>query len=743
MKAGISFSAALSLSLWTGVGVVDAFWRMNCGLAQTGRIDPIINPGAISGHVHILSGASNVNTTSDFDSLTAAACTSCSIQKDKSAYWTPLLYYQRANGSFVDVPNDGTVVYYLGRGEDRRNIIPFPPGLRMLSGNPSKRSYDNSTMTYGNSTYRARPVADRVSFACINYAQATPETPNMATTDCPNGLRAQIQFPSCWDGVNLYKPDQSHVAYMSQIDNGVCPPTHPNLLPHLFYEIYYFPTRLDTSDGGTFVFSQGDTTGYGFHGDFMNGWDAQILSDAIAQCINDVDSGNISDCPPLQASQDEYYSTNCPEQPALVNEQVKGELSKLPGCNEVTSGPDDVPQGICATQPSLNPVVDTDGETTTVPVANVTSTTLSSGNTALYQGCYVEATDSRALSGASYTNSSGMTSVSCGTFCQSKGFGVFGTEYSKECYCGSAIATATTDQSDCGMVCSGNRTEYCGGPSRLSVWSIVSGTESGASSTTTSTTSASPTSTPTPSISGATYMGCYSDNTGGRTLASRTTDANMTLELCAQTAQAANHKYFGLEYAGECWAGDTMAATAAPITEAKCNMKCKGDTTQLCGGSNALTMFQNTLFVQPANPSVVDVTTTQAQYTYVGCYTEGSSGRSLGSSGSSSSSYSTTNANNMTVELCVQTCNAKGYSWAGVEYSKECYCNNAGVVNGGAAAPGGDADCSMICVGNLAEYCGGSSRISVYHLQTTGTVQRRHSHFHHKRELRGSGSFGS
>ena len=183
-----------------------------------------------------------------------------------SAYWTPLLYYQYKNGSFIDVPNQGTVVYYLGRGEDRENIIPFPYGFKMVSGDSTVRSYDNSTMTYGNKTYGSRPVSDRVSFVCIDYNNPQQETPYLNNTNCPDGLRAQIQFQSCWDGVNLYKSDQSHVAYMSQIDNGVCPPTHPTPLPHLFFEIYYFPNELDTSDGGQFVFSNGDTTGYGFHG---------------------------------------------------------------------------------------------------------------------------------------------------------------------------------------------------------------------------------------------------------------------------------------------------------------------------------------------------------------------------------------------------------------------------------------------------------------------------------------------
>ncbi|EXJ93880.1 hypothetical protein A1O1_02273 [Capronia coronata CBS 617.96] len=726
MKASISLSAALSLGSW--VGGAHAYWRMTCGIAQIGRIDPIINPDEVSGHVHLLSGASNINTSSTYDSLNAAACTTCTIQKDKSAYWTPLLYYERADGTFVDVHNDGTVVYYLGRGEDSANIIPFPPGFRMLSGNPSKRSYDNTTMTYGNDTYPSRPVADRTSFVCVNYNNETPETPGIENTDCPDGLRAQIQFQSCWDGVNLYLPDQSHVAYLSQIDNGVCPPTHPYLFPHLFYEVYYSVATIDTSDGGRFVFSQGDTTGYGFHGDFLNGWDIDVLTAGIEQCVNDDTTGQISLCPPLNDSQDNYASTNCPQQPTLVDEQVTGVLSKLPGCNEVTSGPADEPQGICATEPGLNDVPDTDGETTVTPIVGESTVTLASGGVAEYEGCYVEATNARALSGASYTNSTGMSSTACGAFCQSKGFTVFGMEYSQECYCGNAITTATASQSDCAMVCSGNRTEWCGGSDRLSVWNITSpgnatSTTPGGSSSTGST---APTATP--SAAGATYMGCYSDNVGGRALTSYIGSDGMTWEMCAQNAQSLNRKYFGIEYAQECWTGNTLASSSAILADSTCSMACKGDATEMCGGNNALTLFQNTQFVQPTIPALVNVTNTTAtstnttqltQYAYVGCYTEGSSGRTIGTPvGVNTPSYSFTNTTGMTVELCAQTCSTKGFAWVGVEYAQECYCNNLGAVNGGALASGGDGDCSMVCKGNIGEYCGGSSRVGVYHLQT-------------------------
>ena len=159
----------------------------------------------------------------------------------------------------------------------------------MLSGSTGARSYDNATYTFGGETgitytggnctggsctggtfvndtsvpgvrFLGRPVSERTSFACLD-TNTLPETTNMNRTSCSNGLRAQIQFQSCWDGVNLYKTDNSHVAYMSQIDNGICPPTHPVQLVHLFFEVLYGVKQIKQEAGGRFVFSQGDTTG--------------------------------------------------------------------------------------------------------------------------------------------------------------------------------------------------------------------------------------------------------------------------------------------------------------------------------------------------------------------------------------------------------------------------------------------------------------------------------------------------
>ncbi|KAL8949799.1 MAG: hypothetical protein Q9222_004116 [Ikaeria aurantiellina] len=282
---------------------------------------------------YVCEGASNINQGSTYDSLLQAPCTSCEIQDDKSAYWSPLLYYQHPNGKFEEVPNGGMTVYYEGRGNDR-NLQPFPPGFRMVSGVTGARSYNSQDLIPGSS----RPKSDRVSFACLD-GHPNMEQPSMVDTDCKDGLRAQVHFQSCWNGKDLYKEDNSHVEYMSGLDNGVCPPTHPVPLIHMFFEVLYSVNSVN-KDGGKFVFSQGDTTGFGFHGDFLNGWKTDVLTAGIQQCAF-TSTGGVGDCAPFKPSNNPKFSDICPEQPSLLNEPVHGTIDKLPGCITITSGPQD------------------------------------------------------------------------------------------------------------------------------------------------------------------------------------------------------------------------------------------------------------------------------------------------------------------------------------------------------------------------------------------------------------------
>lgn len=57
----------------------------------------------------------------DYASTQSSTCSSCPIKQDLSNYWTPKLYYQSAEGTFIDVPQagdgegvyGGMTVYYL------------------------------------------------------------------------------------------------------------------------------------------------------------------------------------------------------------------------------------------------------------------------------------------------------------------------------------------------------------------------------------------------------------------------------------------------------------------------------------------------------------------------------------------------------------------------------------------------------------------------------------------------------
>jgi hypothetical protein len=56
------------------------------------RIDPIVNPNAISQHQHKVIGSSRFGASYSYDDYNGASCTSVEVQADKSAYWMPSEY---------------------------------------------------------------------------------------------------------------------------------------------------------------------------------------------------------------------------------------------------------------------------------------------------------------------------------------------------------------------------------------------------------------------------------------------------------------------------------------------------------------------------------------------------------------------------------------------------------------------------------------------------------------------------
>ncbi|POY75568.1 hypothetical protein BMF94_1190 [Rhodotorula taiwanensis] len=298
------------------------------------------NPGAASGHVHTISGGSGFNLDMSFEDARASKCSSCMVKQDMSNYWTPALYFAHANGSFTLVEQVGLIVYYLPRSnpKDPGSVKAFPDGFRMLAGNPYKRSFDGSDM------------AKAIGVNCLGGSREPTRQPDFPPNNCPNGMRLEVMFPSCWDGKNVdSKNHQSHVAYPVGGETGPCPSGFPVRIETLFYEIMWsvdpwkdrWKEAKNTSQ--PFVLSTGDPTGYSLHGDFLNGWDGDVLQKAIDECT--ADSGVIEECKVFEFYDYEDGKNKCFQTPA-IDESVTGTLAALPGCNPISAGPEDVT--VCA-----------------------------------------------------------------------------------------------------------------------------------------------------------------------------------------------------------------------------------------------------------------------------------------------------------------------------------------------------------------------------------------------------------
>jgi hypothetical protein len=64
------------------------------GPLTMGRMDPIVNPGKPSGHVHAIQGGNGFALTMSDQQAVQSSCTSSLVKADKSNYWTPALYFQ-------------------------------------------------------------------------------------------------------------------------------------------------------------------------------------------------------------------------------------------------------------------------------------------------------------------------------------------------------------------------------------------------------------------------------------------------------------------------------------------------------------------------------------------------------------------------------------------------------------------------------------------------------------------------
>jgi hypothetical protein len=253
-------------------------------------------------HTHYFWGNSNAalsartnpaNLRTNCKSLAAGGAENC------SGYWSPVV---------VDTLNDSIVpvsdlsAYYKSAGQPSvfDDPIQVPPlGLRMITGDATAST----------------PVPVNTNPSLIRFSCLLPDgitwVVNSATGQkffqnipaCPNGgqVHFMIQFPNCWDGVNLDSPNhKTHMTFKSS--NLFCPATHPIRIPQIAYNYSADVTSLSGTAAWRLSSDNypvnGYNAGYSYHADWVNGWNPTTIQTFVTECLNrarDCHSQNLGD----------------------------------------------------------------------------------------------------------------------------------------------------------------------------------------------------------------------------------------------------------------------------------------------------------------------------------------------------------------------------------------------------------------------------------------------------------------
>ncbi|KAF9044462.1 WSC domain-containing protein [Panaeolus papilionaceus] len=100
------------------------------------------------------------------------------------------------------------------------------------------------------------------------------------------------------------------------------------------------------------------------------------------------------------------------------------------------------------------------------------------------------------------------------------------------------------------------------------------------------------------------YKGCYKDF-GTRLLTYRfDVPGGNNAERCTSLCASNGYGLAGMEYGQECWCDNYMPFIDATVLmpDGDCNTVCPGDSTELCGAGNRLTLYQNSV-ARPPDPN--------------------------------------------------------------------------------------------------------------------------------------------
>jgi hypothetical protein len=256
-------------------------FRTVCDFSHMAFDDPIVYPGQPGrSHLHAFFGNTGTDAASTATSIANTGNSTCrGGTVNRTGYWVPAMI-DTLDGTPIK-PKAIIVYYKVGDWVNPTDVTPFPPGLRMIAGDPSA----SAPVQWGPAAFTCAgtPMGTDANFP----AGPTPHSiPN-----CPVGSEvwASIQFPNCWDGQNLDSPDhRSHMSYRpSPNPSGKCPASHPVAVPSIAFQVMYYVTEANAplrwrlaSD----TYDKSLPAGYSMHGDWFNGWKPDVMNAWVTNC---------------------------------------------------------------------------------------------------------------------------------------------------------------------------------------------------------------------------------------------------------------------------------------------------------------------------------------------------------------------------------------------------------------------------------------------------------------------------
>ncbi|MFK7967470.1 MAG: DUF1996 domain-containing protein, partial [Burkholderiaceae bacterium] len=265
-------------------------FRIACQWSHFAYDDPITKARqAGAAHLHMFWGNTGTNAFTRYnrkrpagrrDILERGGSTCQGFELNRSAYWMPAIVGGTGAQKTVALPSN-IIMYYKTYRPTEVNVI--PPGLKLLAGNVSPGGMPRASFAQTN----------RLFWSCGSNGAMYNEQDRIPT-NCRAGdpINATIKFPQCLRVDRQGRPrlsSRNFVSHALLIDNSsACPASHPYRIPQISFKMYW-PNGSDGRGAGVSTWRLSSDTGEpggSLHGDFMAGWQKDLIQLWVENCYD-------------------------------------------------------------------------------------------------------------------------------------------------------------------------------------------------------------------------------------------------------------------------------------------------------------------------------------------------------------------------------------------------------------------------------------------------------------------------